>query len=31
LPPYLTVPGPGQGILPRVPHNLSENFDESDI
>jgi len=29
FPPYFTVPGPGQGMLPRVPHSLSENVDES--
>jgi len=29
FPPYLTVPGPGQGMLPRAPHILSENVDES--
>jgi hypothetical protein len=28
FPPYFTVPGPGQGMLPRVPHSLSENVDE---
>jgi hypothetical protein len=31
LPPYLTVSDPGQGMLPRVPHNLSENLDAPDI
>ena len=31
LPPYLTVSGPGHGMLPRVPQNLSLNRVESDI
>ena len=31
LPPYFTVPGPGHGMLPRVPHSLSENVDELGI
>jgi hypothetical protein len=31
FPPYFTVPGPGQGILPLVPQNLRRKSVESDI